>query len=568
MPGTEYVWNEPDHSISIHLPLVLVSRLGLEALEAYKSVPKRGLEIGGLLLGRAEGTALYISDFQPVESEYRWGPSYRLSDSDLKTFEEAIGQHPDAIGMYRTSTQTDALSLEEDHVKLFRRYFAGAGKVYLLVQPKRGNAVFFVNDGETLTAGHEFPFRASELSVEIPETTLKPDRPPEPKLEPKPVRSLAVLPKAPLPAPPAPPAGRPRTRLVQAAALVFGMLAGAAIYQVLHSASRPSPNVAPLSPVATATKGDPKPSAAPHMPLSVQWAGNSVMLYWNPDNTLIRSADKATLFISDGDQQRELALDHGDLASGALSYRPRSGEVTFRLRIFGGGLPTDESIKVVGSLPSQPAPPEREARKEEKPAETPEPAQAAPNQGTASREAQPPQPAEPRPSPFTPVPKTMIAAAPAVPPVVAAPPAPTRTPEPEVTIRVEPTGKSKLSHVVGHIPLLKRLNKQSFVPPTPVHEVHPVLTARERKALVDNVPIDIKVMVGKTGKVEDVEMMGHAERQPLFAELALSAARRWEFAPAHVGEEKMQGEVILHFTFLMTPPPPATDSSRSNSGGH
>src|SRR5579872_1559316 len=236
MPGTEYVWDEPDRSVSVHLPLNVVSRLGLDAMEAYKSVPKRGLEIGGLLLGRTDGRVIHISDFRPVESEHRWGPSYRLSDTDLAAFDEALRQNPNAVGIYRTSTLPNALSLEDDDVKLFRTHFAGPGKVYLLVQPKRGNAVFFVADGETLTPGHEFPFRASELPAEMPE----------------PVAEAVAVPAVVMAAKPALPLGRPnrnRTRWVQAGALAFGMVVGAAAYQAFHSAPRPAPPISAPPPV-------------------------------------------------------------------------------------------------------------------------------------------------------------------------------------------------------------------------------------------------------------------------------------------------------------------------------
>jgi len=283
------------------------------------------------------------------------------------------------------------------------------------------------------------------------------------------------------------------------------------------------------------------------------------MLYWNPDSPTVQKADRGILYISDGDRQKGLMLDHGDLTAGVVSYRPQTGDITFHLKIFNGDQATDESIRVVGGPQLgkivQPARPSKPTEKPAAPAAPTE--EQVPNQGGASRAQPPAEPAEPRPSPFTPVPKPMVAATPAAAPGPAvAPVPPTRTPTPEVVVRVEPASGSRLSHAVGRIPLLRRLNKsQAFVPPAPTREVHPVLTTRVRSALTDNVPIDIKVKVGKTGKVEDVEMLGHAERQPLLAELALSAARRWEFTPARMGQDKVPGEVILHFTFLMEPPP-------------
>src|SRR5438270_11484288 len=106
MPRTEYVWNEPKSAVSIHLSLDVVSRLGLEAMEAFKAVPRRGLEVGGLLVGRREipdgRGSIYIHGFEPVESEQSTGPSYRLSESALRQFDEALARDPDAGGRYRT----------------------------------------------------------------------------------------------------------------------------------------------------------------------------------------------------------------------------------------------------------------------------------------------------------------------------------------------------------------------------------------------------------------------------------------------------------------------------------
>src|SRR4051812_45197227 len=137
MPRTEYVWNEANRKLSIHLSLDVVSRLGLSAMEAYKSVPRRGLEVGGLLLGHLGNGSIYIQGFEPVESEHRTGPFYKLSESDILLLDEALTRHPDAVGIYRTQTRDESLSLQEDDAELFRKHFTGQDDVYLLVQPAK-----------------------------------------------------------------------------------------------------------------------------------------------------------------------------------------------------------------------------------------------------------------------------------------------------------------------------------------------------------------------------------------------------------------------------------------------
>src|SRR5258708_34337149 len=67
--------------------------------EGFKALPRRGLEIGGLLIGtaRAAGnlTVVDVDDFEPVESEHATGPSYVLSDADRRLLKERIAARED-----------------------------------------------------------------------------------------------------------------------------------------------------------------------------------------------------------------------------------------------------------------------------------------------------------------------------------------------------------------------------------------------------------------------------------------------------------------------------------------
>jgi TonB family protein len=116
----------------------------------------------------------------------------------------------------------------------------------------------------------------------------------------------------------------------------------------------------------------------------------------------------------------------------------------------------------------------------------------------------------------------------------------------------EPVTGSRFGRVVGKIPLLRRLRKptDTFVPPSPTHEVRPELNAENRRSLRRAVPVDVKVYVAESGKVRYAELLsdGTGERREL-ASAAIYAARRWDFVPARLGDENVPGEVILHFKF-------------------
>lgn len=570
MPGTEYVWQDPDRPITIHLDLAVVSRLSLEAMEAYKAVPRRGLEIGGLLTGSIEGSVVHIHDFHAVESEHQWGPSYRLSESDHQAFEEAMRQHPDAVAIFRTSTREQSSSLEEDDVALFRHYFSHPENLFLLIRPAATEATVFLADQDTLVPVHHFPFRAGELAPFASQP------------EPEPGATVPLMVEIPGTAPVAEPAPVPLLRRyvwpTRIAAVLFGVVVGAALYHGFHHRT-PAPTRAVAGASAPVAAPPVAPSVPANLDLRVEWDGPSLLLRWDPNSPQIREARKAVLYVEDHNHESQLDLDRAELDGGVVRYWPRSQDVTFRLKISTSDEMSHETIHVAGneSPPKEVAPPPPVRQPEPNP--PPEPAAStAQSKGSAARVLSAPVPAtpppvEPHPSPFTPaakpapVTKTLADSAPPpdtttpppnIPPPAAAPPAPARSPEPQVHVSVEPVSNSRMGNVIGHIPLLRRLRKgsQAYVPPAPVHQVQPVLSAREKRALVGPVPVDIRILVGESGKVHDAELLHDGWRHPDLANLAISAARRWEFTPARMGSEKVEAEVILHFKFLPEEPPP------------
>jgi hypothetical protein len=528
-------------------------------MEAFKSVPRRGLEIGGLLLGHAglsDGRLLLmLENFAPVESEHRSGPSYMLSEADHRSFAEALDAHPGVLGMFRTQTRGDSLTLQQDDIKTFERYFADPEAIFLLIHPGQLKAAFFRRDAEGMTLLHELPFRVSDL----PGTDVPQSHAPQPPVPEQPI----AAPLVPLPAV-APSARRPANKwLVGSLAVLLGGVSGAML--VRHFRTEPPVEV-------VAPRQSPPPAVEPpspeHINLSVQTDGTALRLVWDRNAPAIRNADLAILEITDGKHQSTLNLGSRELGSGMVSYWPETKDVSFRLQVHGNGRETDDSIRAVGGqlapLPSGPV------EVAEKPAEPPKPVTHAaapviqppqpvvnraptPSTGEAARAAAP----ESRPSPFVastePVAETK--------PPVAAPPRPVpaapREMEPTVSVEAEPVSGSRVGRVMSHIPLLKRFRKpvQPFVPPTPLHEATPHLSARERAAVTDPVLVNVRVYVTKEGKVEFAEVQSGARHRTELANAAIYAARHWDFTPAHIGEERVPGEVILHFRFAPQEPP-------------
>jgi hypothetical protein len=565
MPRTEYVWNEANRKLSIHLSLDVVSQLGLSAMEAYKSVPRRGLEVGGLLLGHRENGSIYIQGFEPVESEHRTGPSYKLSDVDVIHLDEALARHPDAVGIYRTQTRDESLSLQEDDAELFRQHFTGQDDVYLLVQPATAKAAFFLPN-DSLAPVHEFPFHASELDGKEDETAD-----PVPLVPPTPAGVVPMPAPADLPVE-EPPRNEPKRRspfrfLIPVGAVLAGMVAGAALYDRFHQ-----PGFVPVNAVAARPPAS-APDRRPHVPLKVQRDGASIRLLWDRNSVAIPKGAKAILYINDGEHQSQLKLDPKEVRSGLVSYWPETDDVTFRLEVLAPDHTADGAIRVVRGVPVPVAAGPRQTPPASEPAAPPATVAAAPpasapppaappwTQGSAARSDA----AESRPSPFTPTPNPTAPAplqpipTPLTAPAPAPAPASTRT-APDISVTAEPVGASRLSSVIGRIPLVRRLKKQrqAFVPPRPSHEYHPVLTASERRSLVRPVAMDVRVFVAENGKVSYAELLSNSGQHRDLATAAVYAARRWDFVPARIGNERVPGEVILHFRFWPDRPSDAT----------
>src|ERR1700676_3223944 len=174
-------WTEASRKFEIYLRPDVLGRLGTESWIAFKRVPRRGLEVGGILLGRTDSrdeiTTYWIEGFAPVESEHRSGPSYVLSESDFGHLHEALTKHgTKSIGFYRSQTRSDQLELQQPDVELFERCFDARDAVFLMLGPVPGTAAFFARSNGKLQRIHEFPVASSLSSI----LTLRQGRPAPP----------------------------------------------------------------------------------------------------------------------------------------------------------------------------------------------------------------------------------------------------------------------------------------------------------------------------------------------------------------------------------------------------
>jgi hypothetical protein len=104
---------------------------------------------------------------------------------------------------------------------------------------------------------------------------------------------------------------------------------------------------------------------------------------------------------------------------------------------------------------------------------------------------------------------------------------------------------------MGRMPLLRRLHREvDFVPPRPVQETTPTVPEELLRALRTDVPLDVRVYINKSGKVDYAELLSDitaANRD--FASLAVFNARRWKFEPARSEARLVSGRALLHYRF-------------------
>ncbi|HEY7393161.1 MAG TPA: hypothetical protein VH640_31865 [Bryobacteraceae bacterium] len=113
-----------------------------ETVAALHAIPRRGAEMGGVLVGHYEEDRIVVEDFEPVACEHRWGPLYRLSERDLRGLEEALQRPPSteasrvAVGFCRSDIRLGT-ELDEHDRDLFERYFPDTRAVFLVLKTER-----------------------------------------------------------------------------------------------------------------------------------------------------------------------------------------------------------------------------------------------------------------------------------------------------------------------------------------------------------------------------------------------------------------------------------------------
>jgi hypothetical protein len=187
-PGV-YVWVAPNGRTTIHLNLEVVDGVLQDVMRGFGAVPKRGAEVGGILLGsveRRDGVQIHIDGFEPMPIQYKRGPSYLLSEEDIAAFQTAVEQYRSLailsripVGYYRSHTR-EAAGLGAEDLQVMGRCFPEPAAVALLIRPfasKPSMAGYYLREKGEFPPGPpqvEFPFRRRELAPDEPSIPTAP----------------------------------------------------------------------------------------------------------------------------------------------------------------------------------------------------------------------------------------------------------------------------------------------------------------------------------------------------------------------------------------------------------
>ena len=325
------------------------------ALAGLQKIPKRGLEVGGILFGRRDGQEIRIEQWREIACEHAQGPGFHLSERDLEGLEQTLADAADdphlekleAVGWFRSRTR-GGVTLTEQDIEICDRFFPAAWQVALVVRPfmyEPAQAGFFFREKDGKIRGEasrgEFlldqprrrlalgfdpaqpPARRGEMPAGYWPEAAEPASSSTARSERSPVRdgSRAVPPGL-------TPSGLRSLLRWRRSYMVAAMVLALAVV---------------LSVPAFVSKGD------EGLDLRARNVDGQLLIEWNRNASPLAEGAKTLLRIRDGERQWELDMKPEDLRSGTLTYIPQGGDVEIEFTVESAGAsPLRETTRVTG----------------------------------------------------------------------------------------------------------------------------------------------------------------------------------------------------------------------------
>jgi hypothetical protein len=302
-------WDDPACPIPVDYSREAFGEIRRAALDGFLALPRVGIGVGGLLLGRRENSRTVILDSVPIECSHADGPAFTLTlEETAGALELAAAAAPLLVVGWYCSKTRGTVALSERDLILYEQLCPEAWQVALLVRPRtvepsRAALCFRVAEGLVVRGVDRVLQPCDPDPAEEPVLPEEPGLPEEP-IAPAPPAEIQPPPFAAFAPPPRPSPLRRVAWVLAAAALVTAAGAG------------------------FVTRNDWMPR--PPLRLTASDSGGQLTIRWNADS--LPGIDHASLLLDDGGQPQSIQLDGAQLRSGRYQFERKSSHVTATLK--------------------------------------------------------------------------------------------------------------------------------------------------------------------------------------------------------------------------------------------
>ena len=133
-------WHVSECPFTIESSARVLDDIRLAVMDAFFSLPRGGVEIGGILVGTFENAHLVIAGYAALDCEHAYGPSFTLSPPDEARLEQLLSTHANRdgglrpVGWYHSHTRSE-IFLSDTDLKIHQRFFPESWQVALVMKP-------------------------------------------------------------------------------------------------------------------------------------------------------------------------------------------------------------------------------------------------------------------------------------------------------------------------------------------------------------------------------------------------------------------------------------------------
>lgn len=150
------LWTIPEYPYRVTVAAPIINEIRILAVEAFYSVPRGGVEIGGVFFGTRTTDSLNIRAQRPITCQYASGPSFTLSVKDqlgLSGLLDQASTDPDLAGMsplgwYHSHTRSE-IFLSPADLQFYNDFFPDRWQIAMVLRPANlqpTRAGFFFRD--------------------------------------------------------------------------------------------------------------------------------------------------------------------------------------------------------------------------------------------------------------------------------------------------------------------------------------------------------------------------------------------------------------------------------------